>query len=108
MKVPLIIALLALLGSYLYPSIKLRLTVLGVFRNPTVLTTLQEGDLVKIEDTVQCEDLHYYEPAKLLFTACQDSPAGRFMWFPPLATFDTPLFTQGSIHVVDPKVGVLS
>jgi len=103
MKGPLIIALLALLGGYLYPSIKLRLTVLGVFRNPTVLTTLQEGDLVKIEDTVQCEDLHYYEPAKVLFTACQDSPAGRFIWFPPLATFDTPLFTQGSIHVIDPK-----
>jgi hypothetical protein len=104
MKAPLIVALLALLGGYLYPSVKLRFTVLGILRRPAPLNTLQKGDLIKIDDTVHCEDAHYYEPANVLFTACEDSAAGRFVWFPPLATFDTPQFTQGSIHVIDPKV----
>lgn len=77
--------------------------IAGVFLtpNPTVLAAGQGP--IYIQDTIHCEDVHYYRPANLLFTACEDDKSTRFSWFPPIGHF-LPVTTQGSIHVVDPKV----
>ncbi|KAF9245561.1 hypothetical protein LCP9604111_6879 [Penicillium roqueforti] len=76
--------------------------IAGVFLtpNPTVLAAGQGP--IYIQDTIHCEDVHYYRPANLLFTACEDDKSTRFSWFPPIGHF-LPVTTQGSIHVVDPK-----
>ncbi|KAI5237861.1 serum paraoxonase/arylesterase family protein [Aureobasidium subglaciale] len=64
------IAALAALSAYIIPPIRHELKVLGVGR-PTITSTIANAaDYVKIEDTTHCEDLHYYAPANLLFTAC--------------------------------------
>ncbi|KAF3761621.1 serum paraoxonase/arylesterase family protein [Cryphonectria parasitica EP155] len=82
------------------------LTKLGVFR-PLASTPLTHSeDLVRIGDTTHCEDLHYYAPANILFTACEDVSATRFKWFPPLAFFDDASVAwnaRGSIHIIDPE-----
>jgi hypothetical protein len=94
------VAALAALSSYITPSIRHELKVLGVGRTVPVSTI----DYVKIQDTIHCEDLHYYAPANLLFTACEDRYT-RFGWFPPLGNFEPPKGgVQGSFHVVDPEV----
>ncbi|KAK6005815.1 hypothetical protein QM012_007457 [Aureobasidium pullulans] len=96
------VAALAALSAYIVPPIRHELKVVGVGR--TVVSTIPNAvDYVKIEDTTHCEDLHYYAPANLLFTACEDRHT-RFEWFPPLGSFDPPEDgTQGSIHVIDPE-----
>ncbi|KAI5272235.1 serum paraoxonase/arylesterase family protein [Aureobasidium subglaciale] len=98
------IAALAALSAYIIPPIRHELKVLGVGRPAITSTIANAADYVKIEDTTHCEDLHYYAPANLLFTACEDRHT-RFSWFPPLGSFEPPADgTQGSIHVVDPQV----
>jgi hypothetical protein len=98
------VAALAALSSYIAPSIRHELKVLGVGRSVSVSTIANAVDYVKIEDTTHCEDLHYYAPANLLFTACEDRHT-RFGWFPPLGNFEPPQDgIQGSIHVIDPEV----
>lgn len=89
-----------------YAPIKHTITVSGLLRKAQQ-STVAPDDLVVIEDTVHCEDLHYYEPAETLFTACEDDPLRRFSWFPPLANFGLAPGgkDRASIHVVDPKVG---
>jgi hypothetical protein len=100
------VAALAALSSYIAPSIRHELKVLGVGRSVSVSTIANAVDYVKIEDTTHCEDLHYYAPANLLFTACEDRHT-RFGWFPPLGNFEPPQDgTQGSIHVIDPEVRI--
>lgn len=100
------VAALAALSSYIAPSIRHELKVLGVGRSIPVSTIANAVDYVKIEDTTHCEDLHYYASANLLFTACEDRHT-RFEWFPPLGNFEPPQDgTQGSIHVIDPEVCV--
>ncbi|KAI5204712.1 serum paraoxonase/arylesterase family protein [Aureobasidium subglaciale] len=97
------IAALAALSTYIIPPIRHELKVVGVGRAAIISTIANAADYVKIEDTTHCEDLHYYAPANLLFTACEDRHT-RFSWFPPLGSFEPPVDgTQGSIHVVDPK-----
>lgn len=99
------IALLAVLAATLYGPVSRQLTVLGVFRHPTPLVIVEGQGYHKIADTMQCEDLHYWQPTNKIFTACEDSVLPRFKWFPPLANFELPAVTPtGSIHVVDPKV----
>lgn len=101
------VAALAAISAYIVPPIRHELKVLGVGRAVTASTIPNAIDYVKIEDTTHCEDLHYYAPANLLFTACEDNPHTRFDWFPPLGSFDPPADgTQGSIHVIDPEVRV--
>ncbi|KAG9950671.1 calcium-dependent phosphotriesterase, partial [Aureobasidium melanogenum] len=98
------VAALAAISAYIVPPIRHELTVLGVGRAIPQSTIANAADYVKIEDTTHCEDLHYYEPANLLFTACEDNPKLRFDWFPPLGNFDPPAgVAQGSIHVIDPE-----
>ncbi|RHZ70566.1 hypothetical protein CDV55_108501 [Aspergillus turcosus] len=98
------IALLAVLAATLYGPVSRQLTVLGVFRHPTPLVIVEGQGYHKIADTMQCEDLHYWQPTNKIFTACEDSVLPRFKWFPPLANFELPAVTPtGSIHVIDPK-----
>jgi len=104
----LLLAGLAVLISVLYGPLQHSLLVAGVFRTLTS-TPLAPVDIVRIPDTIHCEDLHYYEPAHLLFTACEDNAATRGHWFPPLGIFTTPeKITGGSLHVIDPEVSVQS
>ncbi|KAG9527658.1 calcium-dependent phosphotriesterase, partial [Aureobasidium melanogenum] len=98
------IAALAAISAYIVPPIRHELKVLGVGRVIPESTIANAIDYVKIEDTTHCEDLHYYAPANLLFTACEDKRETRFDWFPPLGSLDPPADgTQGSIHVIDPE-----
>ncbi|KAK4446853.1 hypothetical protein QBC34DRAFT_382927 [Podospora aff. communis PSN243] len=97
--------LLAYAVYILGPPLQRSLTVLGVFRREP-LSTLSAEEIIVIQDTTHCEDLHYYAPSNTLFAACEDNPNTRFGWFPPLATFDDPELGRrgrGSIHVIDPK-----
>ncbi|CAD0106987.1 unnamed protein product [Aureobasidium uvarum] len=97
------VAALAALSAYVFPPIAHELKVVGLGRSVPVSTIQNVGDFVRIDDTTHCEDLHYYAPANLLFTACEDRHT-RFGWFPPLGSFEPPEDgTQGSIHVVDPE-----
>lgn len=85
------------------------LTKIGYFRELTSSPLSDPADLVVINDTVQCEDLHYFAPANTLFTACDDVYETRFKWFPPLGFFDDPALawkSTGSIHTIDPEVSL--
>ncbi|KAF7171118.1 hypothetical protein CNMCM5623_003568 [Aspergillus felis] len=98
------LALLAVLAATLYGPVYRQLTILGVFRHPAPLVIVEGQGYHKIADTMQCEDLHYWQPTNKIFTACEDSVLPRFKWFPPLANLEQPAGTStGSIHVIDPK-----
>ncbi|KAA8645489.1 hypothetical protein EYZ11_009118 [Aspergillus tanneri] len=95
--------LCALLARF-YGPVTHYFTVLGAFRAPNHAVRLATTpSFVKIEDTVQCEDMHYYPPTRKIFTACEDSFASRFQWFPALGHFDGPGDSVGSLHVIDPQ-----
>ncbi len=100
----------ALLAYGLYsvgPALHRGATVFGLLRKYPPGTVGTHEEVITIADTVHCEDLHYHGPSGTLFTACEDDPDTRFKWFPPLANFDDPEVggrSQGSLHVVDPKV----
>lgn len=97
------------LSEYVPPGLRnlpRTLKVLGVFRKPANTVIVDPAEFVVIDDTVHCEDLHYHEASKLLFTACEGTEATRFSWFPPLAIRKDPRVTattRGSLHVIDPK-----
>ncbi|KJZ75167.1 hypothetical protein HIM_05361 [Hirsutella minnesotensis 3608] len=103
---PGLVLVLALLGSYLYgPSVRRAGLVLGVFRSANQSSHAPE-DLQTIPLTAHCEDIHYHKSSNLLFTACEDDPATRHAWFPPLAIFDHPevgFQARGSLKTIDPK-----
>lgn len=100
----LFLALIAALVALLAPTVIHLAKIGGPFLtpNPTILGEGQ-GPIV-IEDTIHCEDVHHYRPANLLFTACEDSKATRFDWFPGLGHLKPDAAGKGSIHVVDPQV----
>lgn len=99
----------ALLAYGLYiavPFVHRAAVVFGVLRKYPNGATVK-GELIAIPDTVHCEDLHYHAPSGTLFTACEDNAETRFKWFPPVANFESPELgskSQGSLHVIDPKV----
>ncbi|KAL4919097.1 hypothetical protein BDW62DRAFT_200253 [Aspergillus aurantiobrunneus] len=97
----LFLVLVAALGPLLYNAVVHHLTVIGVYRSPAVASSRQ--GIHTIPDTLQCEDLHYYTPDNLIFTACEDAVLPRFQWFPPLGHLDKPPESPGSIHVIDPQ-----
>jgi hypothetical protein len=102
-------AIVPVLIAYVYgPTLYRVMTVVGLLRVQTNTVLASADDLVKIADTRYCEDLHYYEPAHQLFTACEDSDV-RFDWFPPLANFNVTVGedARGSIHIIDPDVSRL-
>lgn len=97
--------LLAYVAFIIGPPLHRSFVVLGAFRR-TPLSTLSADEILTIEDTIHCEDLHYYAPSSTIFTTCEDNISTRFRWFPPLAIFDDPGLgnrSRGSIHVIDPK-----
>jgi hypothetical protein len=99
-------ALLSYWSYTIWPTVHRTLTVLGALRVYPPGANVK-GEVVVIQDTVHCEDLHYHALSGTLFTACEDDFETRFQWFPPLANFDNPELgskARGSIHVVDPKV----
>jgi len=104
----LVLLVAVLLGvSSIGPQLARYLKVVGVFRHPTGMPVSNADHLVYIDDTVQCEDIHYHQDSNQLFLACEDSPEARFEWFPPLAIFHNSskaALGRGSIHVVDPLV----
>ncbi|KAL4945310.1 hypothetical protein BDV06DRAFT_39594 [Aspergillus oleicola] len=95
------LVLAAVVGPYLYNAINHHLTVFGVYRRADFVSS-SEG-IHAIEDTMQCEDIHYYAPGNVIFAACEDSILPRFAWFPPLGHFDKLPDTTGSIHIIDPQ-----
>jgi hypothetical protein len=98
-------AILGLVFAFALPPVFRQAKVIGVLRTPSS-TPIAPDKYVVIPDTTYCEDIHYYTQARLLFTACEDDNSTRYKWFPPLAIFDHPeVIGQGSIHVIDPKVG---
>ncbi|KAM7203114.1 hypothetical protein V8F33_002462 [Rhypophila sp. PSN 637] len=100
----LVTSLVGALAAYYWGEFVYRtMTVMGVFRWQ-VPNMYADEDIVYIEDTQHCEDVHHHDG--LLYTACEDNLDGRFKWFPPLGTFTEPELaskSKGSIHVVDPK-----
>uniref|UniRef100_A0A8H7N506 Serum paraoxonase/arylesterase family protein n=1 Tax=Bionectria ochroleuca TaxID=29856 RepID=A0A8H7N506_BIOOC len=92
----------AFLAAYYFPVVHHWLTVLGFLRSANISHV--EGEIIRIEDTIHCEDIHRY--SDWLFTACEDSFPTRFSWFPPLVVFKDPVLAsqaRGSIHVIDTK-----
>jgi len=100
------LALFAALTAVLYGPVAHMIRVGGLFLNPQQTVFPEGHGPIPIEDTIHCEDVHHYRPANLLFAACEDSKTTRFGWFPPLGHFSKLPTTAGSIHVIDPKVGV--
>lgn len=99
------ITILAVLAAMFAGPLYRQVTLLGVLRKPIENNQYIEGqNLIKIEDTMQCEDLHYHASSNKLFTACEDSVLPRFEWFPPMKVFKKPSLATGSIHVIDPTV----
>lgn len=99
------VAVLALLITLFGPAVQQWATVIGLFRTPAS-TPLGPADMILIEDTIHCEDLHHHLASDLLFTACEDSKDTRFGWFPALGKLQAPQVVteaRGSIHVIDPK-----
>lgn len=101
-----VVAGLAGLAAYMVgPATHGLLTKFGMFRELESMPLAYPEDFVTIKDTTHCEDIHYYAPAHILFSACEDVSATRFTWFPPLAIFDDPNVawnSKGSIHTIDP------
>ncbi|KAF2971711.1 hypothetical protein GQX73_g1776 [Xylaria multiplex] len=91
--------MIAFAAYTLIPEITRSLAIIGLLRTPT--QTLKQGDFVIIEDTVNCEDIHYHSPSRTLYTACEDTIDTRMGWFPPLEIFhnaSTGANSTGSIH----------
>ncbi|KAL7951351.1 hypothetical protein V8C42DRAFT_303841 [Trichoderma barbatum] len=99
------VVLLAVLLGYVYNFYVQRIIyVSGVFRQPE-RTELAPKDYVVVENTINCEDLHYHEPSGLIFTACEDYIGSRLAWFPPIEHFSNPSTSKmnGKLQVIDPK-----
>ncbi|KAI3541730.1 serum paraoxonase/arylesterase [Colletotrichum abscissum] len=105
--VPVLVAGLAIFGGFNYaPTVKRSIALAGIGREKLNTPVAQAGDLIYIDDTIHCEDIHYHEPSGLLFTACEDNEENRAKWFPGLGNLNDPLVgskQKGSIHVIDPK-----
>lgn len=102
-----IIGLIAFWGYYLSDYTYRPLVVMGLFRGDIPPAIVAKDDLVVIPNTRHCEDLHQHAESGLIYTACEGENSPRYSWFPPLVNFDDPTLgaqSQGSIHVIDPKV----
>ncbi|KAF4506532.1 hypothetical protein G6O67_006608 [Ophiocordyceps sinensis] len=81
---PGLVLLLAAVVSFVYgPRLRRTSLVLGVFRTPASRDSVSLEHFSTVENTVHCEDLHYHESSKMLFTASSKA--------------------QGSVKVIDPK-----
>ncbi|KAI8721578.1 hypothetical protein NCS52_00299600 [Fusarium sp. LHS14.1] len=105
-KPAIIVLILSFLCLPYIQSLTRFVKVLGFFREKNSTIVQDPSHLFLIDDTIQCEDIHFEEKSGKLSLACEDSYEGRFEWFPPLANFHDPSVaakSTGSIHVVDPK-----
>ncbi|RSL55387.1 hypothetical protein CEP54_009419 [Fusarium duplospermum] len=105
-KPALIVLVLSVLCLPYTRSLTRLVRVLGFFREKNSTIVQDPSHLIFINDTIQCEDIHFEEESGKIFLACEDSYEGRFEWFPPLANFHNPSLaaeSTGSIHVVDPE-----
>lgn len=91
--------------TLLFKALFDRATVLGAFRDGSVVFhNAGYGDLKYIEG-INCEDLHYDASSGLIFTSCQTTDQSRAKWFPPLGNMDDPSAGgDGELRVIDPKV----
>lgn len=100
-------SIVAGLAVNLYSPVTHKVRILGL-RDNTVYPNIHGERLVKIPNTLHCEDLHHHLSSNLLFTACEDEsvgPSGRNHWFPPLEHLNwTHATGRGSLVVVDPTV----
>ncbi|KAH8650201.1 serum paraoxonase/arylesterase family protein [Xylariales sp. PMI_506] len=107
------VALLSAILGYIYyafvPEIQRAATVMGISRSPVMFQAASPDELVLIEGTTHCEDIHYFEPSQELYTACEDSDLTRFSWFPPLTSLNASVLTQarGGLFVIDPQLWIL-
>lgn len=109
-RLSIVVALLAVLLGYVYNfHVRRVIYVAGVFRRPE-RTELAPGDYVVIDNTTNCEDLHYHEPSGFIFTACEDHKGSRLEWFPPIGHFGDPDVARmkGRLQIIDPKVRIIS
>ena len=102
MRTTIVLTVLAALTALLYTPVARTVRIMGLLRTAEDSRTTRT--VRQIEDTRQCEDLHYYAPAQQLFAACEDSTQPRFAWWPAMGTFTTPWRGRGSIHVIDATV----
>ncbi|ORY55247.1 serum paraoxonase/arylesterase family protein [Pseudomassariella vexata] len=100
-----VVALVSIVLSFLFgPEVHRTVTVMGVFRTPASTVLASTHDIVSIEGTTYCEDLHYHDPSHSLFTACQGSNLTTHSWWPPVAIFDDVTAVQharGALYVID-------
>ncbi|KAI1811950.1 serum paraoxonase/arylesterase family protein [Poronia punctata] len=96
------VALLSVLGAWLYPPVRHFTKILGIrpFEN---IANVHGSEIVLIPDTIACEDLEYHEPSGLIYTACSDDLGTVSGWMPGAGALehpDKPSF--GSIKIIDP------
>jgi hypothetical protein len=104
------VALICVPLGYLYntlsPAVQRIVTLSGIYREPAAAKVASPEDLVRIDGTIHCEDIHYYAPTHELYTACEDSYTTRLSWFPGLAALNASGVSQsrGGLFVIDPNV----
>lgn len=113
-KLAICVGILAISLGYLYtayyPTVQRAITVFGVHRQPGAVKVASVGDLVLLDNTIHCEDIHYYTPTNELYTACEDSLTTRFSWFPPLAEFNASAVKQAraGLFIINPDVSPIT
>ncbi|KAF2965014.1 hypothetical protein GQX73_g8559 [Xylaria multiplex] len=98
-----VVALLSVLGAWLYPPVRHLTTILGI-RPFESSVNIHGVETRFIPDTAGCEDLEYHAPSGMLYTACVGDVEVARGWNPgaeALERPDRPAF--GTIVVIDPK-----
>ncbi|KAI1271687.1 serum paraoxonase/arylesterase family protein [Xylaria sp. FL0933] len=98
-----VIALVSVLGAWLYPPVRHFATMMGVrpFESSANVYGIETHF---IPDTVACEDVEYHAPSGMLYTACAGDVEIARGWTPGaerLERPDRPAF--GVLVVIDPK-----
>lgn len=96
----------AILAYQYVPTIQRGLVVFGITRGGSN-TVVADGDLVVIQGTRHCEDIHHHEPSQSLFLACEGADSPRREWFPPLNIYrssERGHTAQAEFRVIDTKV----
>ncbi|CEJ83938.1 hypothetical protein VHEMI03306 [[Torrubiella] hemipterigena] len=80
------VGLTAILAYQYGAPIHRGVVIFGLLRGASN-TVVADGDLVVIEGTKHCEDIHHHEPSQSLFLACEGANSPRRDWFPPLSIY---------------------
>lgn len=76
-------ALIASFGALLYKPIVTRVELFGIGRSFKGFDSVHGEGLKFFPDTYGCEDLHYHEPANVIFGVAEEKQGSRYEWFPP-------------------------